>query len=105
VTAALFVGGAAVGALVRHLVNQVGLGWIGTLIVNVVGAFALGLLVAVDPGGRSLTVVGAGVLGNLTTFSTFSLEATEGPTRQRATVIGATLVLGFGAAALGYAIG
>lgn len=104
-TAALFVAGAAVGALVRHLVNRIGLGWIGTLGVNVVGALALGVLVAADPGARATTVVGAGLLGNLTTFSTFSLEASEGPIRQRVTVIAATLVLGLTAGALGYSIG
>lgn len=103
-TAILFLAGASGGALIRHLVSQTGLGWVGTLMVNMAGAFALGLLVAADPSGRSLTVVGAGVLGNLTTFSTFSLEATEGPVQRRATVIGATLVLGCGAAWLGYAI-
>ena len=45
--------------------------------INVVGAFALGVVVATDPGARTLTVVGAGLLGNLTTYSTFALEATE----------------------------
>lgn len=104
-TALLFVGGAALGAVVRHLVNQVGLGWIGTLIVNVVGAFALGMLVAVDPSARAVTVLGAGLLGNLTTYSTFALEATDVGGRQRATVIVTTATLGLGAAALGYAIG
>ena len=104
-TALLFVGGAALGALVRHLVNQIGLGWIGTLLVNVAGAFALGALVAADPSARTVTVLGAGVLGNLTTYSTFALEATDEGARRRATVIVATLVLGLGAAALGYAIG
>lgn len=103
-TALLFVGGAALGAVVRHLVNQIGLGWIGTLIVNVVGAFALGMLVAIDPGARTVTVLGAGILGNLTTFSTFALEATDVGGRQRATVIVTTSTLGLGAAALGYAI-
>ncbi len=104
-TAALFVAGASLGALLRHLVNRTRLGWIGTLIVNAVGAFALGLLVAVDPGARTLTVIGAGVLGNLTTYSTFALEATDGDGRQRVVVVTTTLVVGFGAAALGYTIG
>ena len=67
-------------------------------------AFALGLLVAVDPGARSLTVIGAGVLGNLTTYSTFALEATDGAGRQQVVVISTTFVLGFAAAALGYTI-
>jgi CrcB protein len=104
-TAVLFVVGAGAGALVRQLVNRIGLGWVGTLAVNVVGAFALGLLVAGDPAARTVTIVGAGILGNLTTFSTFALEATEGPIRQRTAVIGATLTLGLASAAAGYTIG
>lgn len=104
-TAALFVAGAGVGALVRHLVNRLGLGWVGTLLVNLAGSFALGLLVAVDPGEHVLTIVGAGVLGNLTTYSTFALDATEGPLRQRATVVVTSVVLGLAAASLGYAVG
>lgn len=104
-TALLFVVGAGAGALVRHLVNQLGFGWVGTMAVNVVGAFALGVLVAGDPAERTVTIVGAGLLGNLTTFSTFALEATEGAPRRRALVIGSTLALGLTAAAAGYTIG
>lgn len=104
-TAALFVVGAGIGAVIRHLVNQAGLSWIGTLAVNVVGAFALGALVAADPGPGVVTVVGTGLLGSLTTFSSFSLEAAYGPPKRRAIVIGATLVLGLAAGAAGYALG
>lgn len=104
-TAALFVAGAGAGALLRHLVNRIGLGWVGTLAINVVGAFALGVLVAADPGTRTVTIVGAGLLGNLTTFSTFALEASEGPTRRRAAVIVTTLTVGLAAGAIGYTIG
>ncbi len=102
---ALFVAGAAAGALVRHLVNQSGLGWISTLAVNVVGAFALGVLVAVDPRPGVVTVVGAGLLGSVTTFSSFALEAAYGPPKRRALVIGSTLLFGLTAGAAGYAIG
>ena len=104
-TAVLFALGAAAGALVRHLVNQAGLGWIGTTSINVVGAFALGVLVATDPGAQTLTVVGAGLLGNLTTYSTFALEATDGAAHERAIVVVTTFTLGLAAAALGYWVG
>ncbi len=103
--AALFIAGAGAGALVRHLVNQSGLGWISTLVVNVVGAFALGVLVAAAPSPGVVTVLGAGLLGNVTTFSSFALEASYGTPKRRALVIGSTLVLGLTAAAVGYAIG
>jgi fluoride exporter len=78
--------GGAVGALGRHFVNVgvatwIGLGipW-GTLVVNVVGSFAMGVLVhvmattwTVTPEVRALLTVGG--LGAFTTFSTFSLDA------------------------------
>lgn len=100
---ALFILGGAAGAIVRHLVNQIGLTWIGTLALNVVGAFALGLLVAADVSDDMTTVVGIGLFGTLTTFSTFSLEVVEAPRRQRVLIVSATIVLGMGAAALGHA--
>ncbi len=50
-----------------------------TLGVNVVGAFALGLLMALLPEGDAAEqwrlFLGVGVLGGFTTFSTFSFEA------------------------------
>lgn len=77
--------GGAVGAVGRYLVVS-GVGhWIGhgfpwgTLIVNVLGSIAMGVLVEVmavvwspSPEVRALLVVG--VLGAFTTFSTFSLD-------------------------------
>lgn len=48
----------------------------GTLIVNVVGSFALGLTASGAAGNPTLTaLVGTGVLGGFTTFSTASWEA------------------------------
>jgi CrcB protein len=50
-----------------------------TLVVNISGSFALGLLMAKMPPGGSAeqwrTFLGVGVLGGFTTFSTFSYEA------------------------------
>lgn len=74
--------GGAVGATARYGVGVaaarlLGLGfpW-GTLIVNVVGGIAMGVLAArVGPEQESLRLVlGVGVLGGFTTFSAFSLE-------------------------------
>lgn len=104
-TAALFLLAAAGGAVARHQVNRLGTGWRGTLWLNVVGAFVLGWLLAADPSGATRTVVGSGMLGSLTTFSTFSLEVVEAPRWHRLVIVTATVVLGLGAAAIGHALG
>ena len=95
--------GAAVGGVVRFALA--GFGWRGTLAVNVVGSFLLGVLLGVDPGRDILLVIGAGVCGALTTFSTFALEASGGPWRLRGMVVSVTTVTCLAAATLGYAIG
>ncbi len=77
--------GGAVGAGARHLVGRAALGiWgpgfpVGTLAVNVIGGFAMGLLAAWlatrASGDEALRyLLGVGVLGGFTTFSAFSLE-------------------------------
>lgn len=76
--------GAAVGAPLRYVVDRATQGryasvfpW-GTLIVNVVGSFVLGWVVAVAADGQLsddvATLIGAGFCGALTTYSTFSYE-------------------------------
>jgi fluoride exporter len=81
----VFVGGGA-GALARYWVGAqalraLGPGWpYGTLAVNVVGGFVMGVLAAALAlrGGadqeRWRLLIGVGVLGGFTTFSAFSLE-------------------------------
>ncbi len=74
----------------------------GTLAVNVLGSFALGLLAGA--GNPMMTAVGIGGLGALTTLSTLAAELTA-LTRPRAIAYAAvTLVLGLAAAAGGLAI-
>jgi CrcB protein len=74
--------GGAIGSAARYGVGLaaarlLGLGfpW-GTLIVNVVGGLAMGVLAArVGPEQEQLRLLlGVGLLGGFTTFSTFSLE-------------------------------
>jgi CrcB protein len=48
---------------------------VGTLAVNVTGAFALGVLVGTSLGADQLRLAGAGLLGSYTTFSTWALES------------------------------
>ena len=78
--------GGAIGAGARHIVNVVAGRILGpafpwsTLIVNAVGSFAMGLLVAylarrVPASIELRTFAATGVLGGFTTFSAFSLDA------------------------------
>ncbi len=105
-----FVASAAAGAGLRLVATRRWPGGhLGTMAVNVSGAFALGLLAGADAG--TLTVVGTGALGTFTTFSTFTADAVAvGDTRigtRRGRSVGHilnTLVLGIGAAALGLMI-
>ena len=77
--------GGALGALSRYLLSNLVYDWLGrdfpygTLTVNVVGSFLMGLLTIVimqksyiDPAIKLGLIVG--FLGALTTFSTFSLD-------------------------------
>ncbi|MGW0121081.1 fluoride efflux transporter CrcB [Streptomyces sp. NPDC003327] len=75
----LVVVGAAVGAPLRYLTDRVtkarfgaALPW-GTFAVNVAGSFALGLLTGVSS-ERLHLLLGTGLCGALTTYSTFSYE-------------------------------
>jgi len=82
----LVAAGGAIGAALRHLVGLAamrlfGAGFpVGTLSVNVVGSFAMGLLIAwlalkAAGGGQNLRLfLATGVLGGFTTFSAFSAE-------------------------------
>jgi fluoride exporter len=68
----------------------------GTFVVNLSGGFALGLLVGLSVTGPALLVLGTGLLGGYTTFSTWMVERTY---------IVTSIVAGLGVAALGYALG
>ncbi len=104
VTAIAFIVAAGLGAAVRHAVNLRRATWRGTLAINVIGALLLGVLVGSDPSSSTLTVAGAGFLGTLTTFSMFALEMVEATRWERLGILAATLVVGIGAAAIGFAV-
>ena len=99
----VFLGAGAGGAL-RHGTNLAsarlfGLGFpTGTLIVNIVGSFAMGLLAgyfAARPGvpQHLRLFLATGVLGGFTTFSAFSLDAAL-LVERHAYVLAAAYVLG-----------
>lgn len=78
-----------------------------TLAINVAGSFLLGLLVGSD--ANHLVVVGVGGVGSLTTFSTFASQVEcigrEGTARGAVAFTVATVVLGVGAARIGWVLG
>lgn len=111
--------GGALGALLRHFAGAAFLHsagpafpW-GTLAVNILGAFALGLIAGIGATGvqmgeaaRAFLVVG--LLGGFTTFSAFSLEIVlmfeRGQTLQGLAYAGGSVLAGVLALALGLLI-
>lgn len=80
--------GGAIGAVLRHYVSHGMVSWLGdgfpygTLTVNVAGSFILGMLVAAfahvwSPGEYMQAFLTVGMMGALTTFSTFSLDTAK----------------------------
>jgi CrcB protein len=119
VTALFVIAGAVLGAPARYLTDR----WArqrfragtiaGTLVVNVVGSFLLGVVAAASRhlGAPEwvLPLVGVGFCGALTTFSTLAFETwvfiEERAWRPFAANLLLSLVLGFLAVATGYAAG
>lgn len=91
------------GAVARVVLTQAGGGPVrGTLLVNLAGALLLGVLVGAEADGDALLLLGGGLLGAFTTFSTWMAEAHE--RRSAGLVLGAS-ALGLAAAAVGRMIG
>lgn len=105
------------GSLARYAVAQAMGGGAGrfpwaTLAVNVVGAAALGAVVALAAArpdvARWRAVVGVGFLGGFTTFSTFAVETVALLERRAfglaAAYVAATLIVGVGACAAAWTL-
>ncbi|RLV50973.1 fluoride efflux transporter CrcB [Nocardioides mangrovicus] len=108
--------GGAVGAPLRYLTDRYvqarhdqPFAW-GTFLVNVAGSLLLGIVAGAvaqaDAPTWVQTLVGTGVCGALTTFSTFSVEIVRLLEERRTGVAGlyvvASLVAGFAALSLGW---
>lgn len=104
--------GGALGAVMRHGVNQLTLAWFGpgfpwgTLGVNIIGSFAIGLLIALfahlgDPPHAVKLFLVTGLLGAFTTFSAFSLDVAllweRGASLEALAYVIASVVLSIGA--------
>ena len=98
--------GGALGASGRYLVNVGALRLMGagfpwaTLIVNVIGSLAMGILIVVlahKDANRLSPLLMTGLLGGFTTFSAFSLDAVtlyeRGQVSTAALYVGASVIL------------
>ena len=115
----VFVGG-GMGAVARYVfgmgwVRIMGPGqpWMATAIINVTGSLLMGLLIgalakATGVSDRWRLLLGVGVLGGYTTFSSFSLEAVMMVERRAyataALYVGGSVILGLLGLMLGLAI-
>ncbi len=110
--------GGAFGAMARFGISSMVVRYsnvsfpLGTMIANVIGCFLMGLLIGSRIGERMPWCkyhLGVGFLGALTTFSTFSVETLDLFRQERwasaGTNVGASLLLGLIAVAVGIAIG
>ena len=109
--------GGALGASARYLTGRAtlhlfgpGFPW-GTLVVNVVGSFLMGVLVvalAHLSANRLAPLLMTGLLGGFTTFSAFSLDAVtlweRGQSLQAAGYVAASVILSIGALFAGLAV-
>lgn len=81
----------------------------GTFAVNMSGAFALGLLVGLGPATDTVQLLGVGLIGGFTTFSTWALEshrlAQDGEDTLAAANFLVSLAVGLGAIWLGRELG
>jgi CrcB protein len=81
----------------------------GTLVINLTGAFVLGLLNGANLSSDALLIAGTATIGSYTTFSTWMLESQrlseEGEARSVAINLLFSLVIGVAAATLGRMIG
>src|SRR5205085_12029913 len=110
VTLLLVALGAAVGAPLRYLAGHLldrgaegGLPW-GTVLVNVVGSFVLGLVSGLAPSQEAVAFLGVGFCGGLTTYSAFAVQAHDHGVRRGLATVLLTVPPALGACALGFAL-
>ena len=110
--------GGAIGALLRYALVQVAMTLnlgsfpIGTMLVNLIGSFAMGVLMAryaVQDSEAARLFVITGVLGGFTTFSAFSWDALQllqrGAFGSAAFYVGGSVILSLVAVAAGFQLG
>jgi CrcB protein len=95
--------GGFAGAVARHGIDLAvgGTTGVGTLIANVLGSFALGVLLTRATGRRTRLFLGTGALSSFTTYSTFVGDAVSLGTTLGAAYVAASYAVGLAAAAAG----
>jgi len=82
---------------------------VGTLVVNLTGAFALGVLLGAAVPHRAALVLGTGFMGGYTTFSTWMVESERlgenGDVAGLLRNLWLSMLLGFAVAAAGWYLG
>ena len=109
--------GGSVGALIRYGIGRWAAvkqkpSFYATLIVNLAGSFAIGVIIGVQleqEHAAAYALTGIGILGGLTTYSTLNVQkATMSRSGSRRTLtyyLAATYIGGFGLTALGIGLG
>jgi fluoride exporter len=105
----------AIGALARFLLDRLVSSRSaspfprGTLLVNVSGAFALGVMIGASLSSSALLLAGSATIGSYTTFATWMLEThrlgEDGETGRATLNLLSSVVVGLAAVALGRLIG
>jgi CrcB protein len=106
--------GGVAGTLLRAALEELlphhagGWPW-GTFVANLAGAFVLGLVARRLGSGPAYALLGAGVCGSLTTFSTIQLQVYDlldgGHAAVAAGYLGATVAVGLAAVVAGDRVG
>jgi fluoride exporter len=101
--------GAAVGAplryLVGHLLDAPQRLPVGTVLVNVVGSFLLGVFSGLALTGDTVAFLGTGFCGALTTYSSFMVQSHDRGVRLGSLTVVVTVVPALLLCALGFWIG
>ena len=99
--------GAALGAPLRYAVGHLldgRLPW-GTVLVNVVGSFLLGLFSGMALSADALAFVGVGFCGALTTYSAFAVQTHDRGPRLGTLNVLLTVPVALAACAVGFMLG
>ena len=101
--------GGAIGSVLRFLTVAAVAAPLGTLVVNVLGSFVMGILFVALPARMGLSpLLMTGILGGFTTFSAFSLDALKlwqaGHVFPALAYVGASVIVSLLAVAIGAAL-